>query len=133
MVTRDKDDKVEKELCRLRNLPADDPTIIQELQEIKDAVEVERESKNTRWSEVIVPSNLKRLFIGIWLQIFQQWTGTNAVVSCGGLAVERNWYLEKEFNICLLDRTTMHLTFSSPLVLRQKTRISSPPVYMVKE
>lgn len=78
---RNKDDKVEKELCRLRNLPADDLAIIQELQEIKAAVELEKESKNTRWTEVLVPANLKRLFIGVWLQIFQQWTGTNAVVS----------------------------------------------------
>ncbi|KAI9488205.1 general substrate transporter [Zychaea mexicana] len=72
-------EKVLKELCFLRDGKEDDPEIQEELQEIRQAVELELEGRKSRWSELLVPNNLRRLFIGVWLQIFQQWTGTNAV------------------------------------------------------
>lgn len=78
---RNRDEDVLKTLCRLRDLPQDDPRIQEEYQEIQAAIELERESKSSRWTEILVPNNMRRLFIGVSLQIFQQWTGINAVVS----------------------------------------------------
>lgn len=74
-------DDVKKNLMRLRDLPEDDAAILEELEEINAAAEFERESKSGKWTELFHKSNLHRLFIGIMLQIFQQWTGTNAIVS----------------------------------------------------
>lgn len=74
-------DDVLKNLCRLRDLPADHPEILQELKEIEDAAELDRQAKSGKWTELFQRENLHRLFIGIMLQIFQQWTGSNAIVS----------------------------------------------------
>lgn len=74
-------DDVKSNLLRLRDLPEDHPEIIEELQEINVAAEFERLSKSGKWTELFNRSNLHRLFIGVMLQIFQQWTGTNAIVS----------------------------------------------------
>jgi MFS family permease len=81
LALKNRPDDVKKNLMRLRDLPADDPLILQEMEEINAAAEFERESKSGKWTELFQPSNLHRLFIGIMLQIFQQWTGTNAIVS----------------------------------------------------
>ncbi|CAO3687204.1 hypothetical protein G6F70_007740 [Rhizopus microsporus] len=72
-------DDVLKNLCRLRDLPADHPEILQELKEIEDAAELDRQAKSGKWTELFQRENLHRLFIGIMLQIFQQWTGSNAI------------------------------------------------------
>ena len=74
------DEKVLKTLCFLRDGNENDPQIQEELEEIRQAARVELESRNSKWTELLKPNHLRRLFIGVWLQIFQQWTGTNAVV-----------------------------------------------------
>jgi SP family sugar:H+ symporter-like MFS transporter len=74
-------DQCRKTLARIRNVPEDDPKVLQEMQEIEQAIELERESKSLRISEIFAANNLRRLFIGCMLQLFQQWTGTNAIVS----------------------------------------------------
>ncbi|KAI8139029.1 general substrate transporter [Fennellomyces sp. T-0311] len=79
LALRDRYDDVLRTLVFLRDQPEDDPEIVQEIEEIRAAVTLELESKSSRWTEIFIPNNLRRLFIGIWLQIFQQWTGTNAV------------------------------------------------------
>ncbi|KAI7857479.1 general substrate transporter [Circinella umbellata] len=73
------DEKVVKTLCFLRNGNENDVEIQEELEEIRQASRVELESRNSKWTELLKPNHLRRLFIGVWLQIFQQWTGTNAV------------------------------------------------------
>ncbi|KAJ2962452.1 hypothetical protein NQZ79_g2349 [Umbelopsis isabellina] len=72
-------DQCRKTLARIRDVPEDDPAVLQEMEEIERAIELERESKSLRISEIFAPSNLRRLFIGCMLQLFQQWTGTNAI------------------------------------------------------
>ncbi|RCH88311.1 hypothetical protein CU098_004910 [Rhizopus stolonifer] len=72
-------EQVLKNLCRLRGLPEDHPDILEELQEIEAAAELDREAKSGKWTELFQSGNLHRLFIGVWLQIFQQWTGSNAI------------------------------------------------------
>lgn len=81
LALKGRDEDVKKNLMRLRDLPEDHPEIHEELEEIKIAAEFERESKSGKWTELFQRSNLHRLFIGVMLQIFQQWTGTNAIVS----------------------------------------------------
>ncbi|KAG1144014.1 hypothetical protein G6F37_001778 [Rhizopus arrhizus] len=72
-------EEVLKNLCKLRDLPADHPEILQELQEIEDAAESDRQATSGKWTELFERENLHRLFLGIMLQIFQQWTGSNAI------------------------------------------------------
>ncbi|KAG2172225.1 hypothetical protein INT43_004766 [Umbelopsis isabellina] len=72
-------DQCRKTLANIRDVPEDDPSVIQEMEEIERAIELERESKSLRISEIFASSNLRRLFIGCMLQLFQQWTGTNAI------------------------------------------------------
>lgn len=79
---RDRNEDVLKVLCQLRNQDAEHPAILQEMEEIKAAAQQEREMKMTRWTELLIPNNLRRLLIGVFLQVAQQWTGTNAIVSC---------------------------------------------------
>lgn len=78
---------VKSNLLRLRDLPEDHPEIIEELEEINLAAEFERESKSGKFTELFSRSNLHRLFIGVMLQIFQQWTGSNAIVSISNFRV----------------------------------------------
>ncbi|KAG2235895.1 hypothetical protein INT48_008198 [Thamnidium elegans] len=79
LAIKGRSDDVKSNLLRLRGLPEDHPEIMEELEEINLAAEFERESKSGKWTELFSRSNLHRLFIGVMLQIFQQWTGTNAI------------------------------------------------------
>jgi MFS transporter, SP family, sugar:H+ symporter len=81
LAIRDKTEQCRKTLARLRDLPEDDPLVTQEMEEIATAIELEKESKSGRFTEIFQAGNLRRLFIGCMLQLFQQWTGTNAIVS----------------------------------------------------
>lgn len=81
LALRGRKDEVLKNLSKLRDLPTDHPDIIQELQEIEDAAEMDRQASSGKWTELFERENLHRLFLGIMLQIFQQWTGSNAIVS----------------------------------------------------
>ncbi|KAF7731871.1 hypothetical protein EC973_007702 [Apophysomyces ossiformis] len=76
---RERMEDVKKTLVRLRDLPEDDPMIQKELDEIEQATAEERERRSTKWKELLERPNLHRLWIGIMLQTFQQWTGTNAI------------------------------------------------------
>ncbi|KAI8637011.1 general substrate transporter [Parasitella parasitica] len=79
LALKGRDEDVKRNLLKLRDLPEDHPEIIEELEEINAAAAFERESKLGKWTELFQRNNLHRLFIGIMLQIFQQWTGTNAI------------------------------------------------------
>lgn len=82
LAIRGKTEQCRKTLARLRDVPEDDPLVAAEMEEIERAIELERESKSGAFSEIFQAGNLRRLFIGCMLQLFQQWTGTNAIVSC---------------------------------------------------
>lgn len=72
-------------LCRLRSLPATHPYLEEEFQEIADQLAHERAliGDATAWNlqkEMwTIPGNRKRALIAIWLMIWQQMTGTNAI------------------------------------------------------
>lgn len=105
-------DDVLKNLCRLRDLPADHPEILQELKEIEDAAELDRQAKSGKWTELFQRENLHRLFIGIMLQIFQQWTGSNAIVSSRQFINRK-----KKTNFFFFFRTITGLISSNQLAL----------------
>ncbi|KAI9830362.1 MAG: hypothetical protein M1819_005743 [Sarea resinae] len=76
-------------LCKLRRLDASDPFLNAEYLEIKAAVtfdeETDRELRESGgrlapWKSLFVPNMIKRLGIGCWIMIFQQFTGINAVL-----------------------------------------------------
>ncbi|KAI9486579.1 MAG: general substrate transporter [Benjaminiella poitrasii] len=79
LASKGRDEDIKKNLIKLRGLPEDHPEIIEELEEINAAAELDRASKSGKWTEIFEKSNLHRVFIGVMLQIFQQWTGTNAI------------------------------------------------------
>ncbi|CEP12248.1 hypothetical protein [Parasitella parasitica] len=72
-------DDAQDVLCRLRNMPKDHPDIINEFDQITAAVTTEKRQDGTKWKELVEPHNLRRLVLGCFMQISQQWTGTNAI------------------------------------------------------
>lgn len=72
-------DQARRTLAQLRNLDESDNAVTEELEEIQRAIDLERESSSSKFSEIFQPSNLRRLLIGIMMQTFQQWTGSNAI------------------------------------------------------
>lgn len=68
-------------------LPADSEYVRAELQEIADQLDLERRlagdgSWRVLWKEMLtIPGNRNRLIISVILMMFQQMTGTNAIVS----------------------------------------------------
>ncbi|KAH8898270.1 sugar transporter [Thozetella sp. PMI_491] len=76
-------------LCRVRRLDREDPVLRAEFLEIKAAVMFDEETaaehreKNGRfgaWKLLLAPNVFKRVMIGCWIMIFQQFTGINAVL-----------------------------------------------------
>lgn len=88
LVMKDKDDEAKKALSKLRALDVDDPLLIAEYLEIKSTVlfdrEVSEELRAQGWfapvRELFVPNIFKRIMIGVFTMIFQQFTGINAVM-----------------------------------------------------
>ncbi|KAG2217892.1 hypothetical protein INT45_008068 [Circinella minor] len=79
LASRDRIDKLTTTLSRLRGLPEDNEKIVQEVTEIHESILAERASKASKWSELLQPSNIRRLVIGVMIGVCQQWTGTNAI------------------------------------------------------
>ncbi|KAI9763034.1 MAG: hypothetical protein M4579_000097 [Chaenotheca gracillima] len=76
-------------LSKLRRLDANDPLLTAEFLEIKAAVMFDEETEAelvgsggsfAPWKSLFVPNMFKRLSIGCWIMIFQQFTGINAVL-----------------------------------------------------
>lgn len=65
----------------MRNRSEDDPETIDELSQIVTAVALEKEHDGSKWNELSERYNIRRLALGCFMQIAQQWTGTNAIVS----------------------------------------------------
>lgn len=84
-----RDDECIASLSKLRRLDAADPLLHAEYLEIKAAVlfdeETEAELRGSGgilapWKALFAPNMFKRLSIGCWIMIFQQFTGINAVL-----------------------------------------------------
>jgi sugar porter (SP) family MFS transporter len=71
-------------LSKLRNLELDHPYLLEELAYIMDTVNDELENRPNRgmvaqWKELAVPSNRRRVLVGIFIFIFMQGAGSNAI------------------------------------------------------
>lgn len=85
LARQDRWEECKSVLARLRNLPPTHPYLEEEFQEIVDQLEHERQliGEATAWNlqkEMwTIAGNRKRVLISIWLMIWQQMTGTNAI------------------------------------------------------
>jgi sugar porter (SP) family MFS transporter len=71
-------------LCKLRGLPEDHPYLQEELTHIMDTVNEQLESPHdqgliSQLKELRVPSNRRRIFVGVTIFIFMQFAGSNAI------------------------------------------------------
>ncbi|KUJ06557.1 sugar transporter [Mollisia scopiformis] len=88
LMMKHRDDDAIASLCKLRRLSSESPLLRAEYLEIKAAVmfdeETEAELNNTTkfgvWKALFTPNMFRRLNIGVWIMIFQQFTGINAVL-----------------------------------------------------
>jgi len=89
LMMKHREDDCVASLSRLRRLDPSDPLLVAEFLEIKAAVmfdeETEAELKGgggmlAPWKALFAPNMFKRLMIGCWVMIFQQFTGINAVL-----------------------------------------------------
>ena len=89
LMMKHRDDDCINALSKLRRLDRADPLLVAEFLEIKAAVmfdeETEAELKGSGgilapWKALFAPNMFKRLNIGCWIMIFQQFTGINAVL-----------------------------------------------------
>ncbi|KAJ5241287.1 Major facilitator superfamily domain general substrate transporter [Penicillium citrinum] len=89
LMMKHREEEALSSLSKLRRLPATDPVVRAEFLEIKAAVmfdeETEREAIGAGgplapWKALFAPNMFKRLVIGCWTMIFQQFTGINAVL-----------------------------------------------------
>jgi hypothetical protein len=84
-----RDDDCIDSLAKLRRRRHDDPLVIAEYLEIKATVLFDEETEAEQvgaggalapWKALFAPNMFKRLSIGCWIMIFQQFTGINAVL-----------------------------------------------------
>ena len=74
-----------KVLSTVRNLPADNPYVVNEMQEVADQLEHERRLiggasfKNLMKEMWTIPGNRRRALVSVGVMISQQLTGTNAM------------------------------------------------------
>lgn len=69
-------------MSKLRDLPIHHPDVIQEFEQIQNAIQVERMKRSTKAQEILFNPNIRRqLVIGCLLQFFQQLACINAIVS----------------------------------------------------
>jgi sugar porter (SP) family MFS transporter len=67
-------------LAYMRCTTISDPDILQEIAEIRAAIEEElTESEGVKWKECLKPGNRKRFFIGFCIMFWQQFSGTNSI------------------------------------------------------
>ncbi|KAL2841858.1 putative MFS monosaccharide transporter [Aspergillus pseudoustus] len=88
-VKKQRMDKAAEALSRVRGQPVDSEIIQAELAEIKANYEYESQLTQTSWVDCFKgdlsspSSNLRRTLVGIFLQMFQQWTGVNFIFYYG--------------------------------------------------
>ncbi|KAI1872872.1 uncharacterized protein JN550_003746 [Neoarthrinium moseri] len=85
LIARGKREQGLKNLCKLRNLPAEHHYVNQEYMEVCAQVDAEQEvTKGLNYWVVIkdivtVPSNRRRFFLAAWLFLFHKFTGTDSL------------------------------------------------------
>lgn len=89
LMLKHRDEECIDSLTRLRRRERTDPLLIAEFLEIKATVMFDEETQNeirgtggvlAPWKTLFAPNMFKRLAIGCWIMIFQQFTGINSVL-----------------------------------------------------
>jgi hypothetical protein len=111
LVMSGKHEEALKNLCKLRQLPADHPFVQDELLDVTEQLEREQEATmgTSRWGKfrelVMIPANRYRFMLGIMSQILGQWSGASAItiyaVDFFG-ALGKHGQSEKLFATCIL-------------------------------
>ncbi|KAJ5824536.1 hypothetical protein N7447_006876 [Penicillium robsamsonii] len=108
---RGKHEQALKNLCILRQLPADHPSIVSEMLEVRSQLESEQESScgSSFWGKlkelVTIPANRYRLMLGVMSQLLGQWSGASAITIYGAsffAALGKTGQSEKLFATCIL-------------------------------
>lgn len=106
-----KHEKALTNLCRLRQLPEDHPFVQNELADVREQLEREREATlgTSRWGKirelVLIPSNRYRFMLGIMSQLLGQWSGASAITIYAAqffAALGKTGQSEKLFATCIL-------------------------------
>jgi len=77
---KDRDDEAIEVISKVNNLSKDDQIVLDEFADMKQQVELERQTGDASWGEMFQPGIRNRLIIACFLQFFQQWTGINMVM-----------------------------------------------------
>ncbi|KAA8913412.1 general substrate transporter [Sphaerosporella brunnea] len=82
-IMKDNYDGAAKSLCRLRKLPSDHPSIMNELEEIRANYEYEQSVGKAGWTDILKGGMFKRQLTGCAIQGLQQLTGINFIFYFG--------------------------------------------------
>ncbi len=96
LVKRERTEAAAAALARVRGQPVDAPLIKTELAEIQANYEYERQISSTTWADCFrggmnPAGNLRRVLVGVFLQMFQQWTGINFICEYQERSVRRSY------------------------------------------
>ncbi|KAI9182916.1 hypothetical protein H9P43_003828 [Blastocladiella emersonii ATCC 22665] len=80
LVSQGRNDEGLVMLAKLRQAEAQSSAVQQELHDMTQSIEAEKQIGSASWGELMRPGIRNRLVIGVMLQFFQQWTGVNAVM-----------------------------------------------------
>ncbi|KAF7540261.1 hypothetical protein G7054_g1430 [Neopestalotiopsis clavispora] len=73
-------EKAHVALAHVRCKSMDDPEILEELAEIRAAIEEENHAmEGLSWKEVFAPANRKRFILAFFIMLWQQFSGTNSI------------------------------------------------------
>ncbi|RJE18878.1 MFS quinate transporter, partial [Aspergillus sclerotialis] len=111
LIMKGKHEKALKNLCTLRKLPADHPSITSEILDVRD--QLEREQESTRGPSflgkckelVTIPANRYRFMLGVMSQLLGQWSGASAITIYANsffAALGKTGQSEKLFATCIL-------------------------------
>jgi Sugar (and other) transporter len=104
-------DQALQNLCFLRQLPEDHPFVQNELMDVREQLEREREATlgTSRWGKfrelVTIPSNRYRFMLGIMSQLLGQWSGASAITIYAAdffAVLGKTGQSEKLFATCIL-------------------------------
>jgi hypothetical protein len=111
LVMNGQSEKALDNLCTLRQLPADHAFVRNELLDVKEQLEREKEATmgTSRWGKlrelVMIPSNRYRFMLGIMSQLLGQWSGASAITIYAAqffATLGKTGQSEKLFATCIL-------------------------------
>ncbi|KIY46119.1 sugar transporter [Fistulina hepatica ATCC 64428] len=77
---RDRFEEAEEIIARIHSLPVDSPEVQEEMEEIREAVRLERESAEIGYMDLFRPQLLSRTIAGVCIQMWSQMCGMNVMM-----------------------------------------------------